>query len=217
MSKKKEKPWSPQKLLKQMTALIPPEPLEQSFDPMQFQKPEKSTPVDRKKEPLRKPERPGNRKYSPLLLNTPSIIPQWNPSEVPHPTMSIIPPMLPLEIRVSNQLQKSVERQSQLMLNKLQRQTKKYRGVGDVPHWLAVPEYLEKLVRHLREEVEELNKEIIQLQAVTVRMEIPSDALMDRIDEESADVCNLALMVRERAQLVRQQMAESLKNNSSVE
>ena len=118
------------------------------------------------------------------------------------PTESPVPAEAAIRAAVTNQ--------ADLMLDKLLHQTKKYRPLGDDPHWLVPPEYAEQLMRHLRSEVDELEAEVVALQKATVRTEVPSDALMERLAEESADVCNLALMIRERAFQMRDTMREKV-------
>jgi hypothetical protein len=142
---------------------------------------------------------PGSRRPPRKKQLPPPMAEQWRP-EPPSPAQSE-------EQLLRSLLAESVRAQSELMLDKLVLRSKKYRNLGGDLHWLVVPDYMDRLRRHLKHEVRELEIELEKLMECTIRMEIPSDALLDRIADESADVCNLAMMIKERARLARNSMA----------
>jgi len=93
-----------------------------------------------------------------------------------------------------------VERQAELMRAKLARRSQRYPGRGGVDHWNLVPDYLDELLQHLDREVAELKESVENVRVLERKGELPPPELLTMVQDESADVCNLAMMVRERVE-----------------
>ena len=103
-------------------------------------------------------------------------------------------------------LKKSVSEQGGLMISTLLSRTHKYPPVAEDRHWIGVPEYLSRLRDHLSEETKEFSDEVDIMMREMIAGRIPDEHLMSKINAESADVCNLAMMVRERCWKARDEM-----------